>query len=198
MTGVELRGAAIIHRGPPGVKRVPSARRGTIVGVLSRIIESPWTRVAGIAVGALLLGFVFGWYARGDGGDGPSLRAAGAPVTTTGGAPAGGGATTEAPDDPLPRRTALRVAVLNGTGITGLAGRTAALLAAAGYREPVAGDGPAASGATLVYYRGENAAAARRLAGDLGGSPEVVPLGAGAVDEAAPADADLVVLLAGD
>ena len=191
----------IIHRLAPGVKRVPSARTGTIVGVLSRIIESPWTRVVGIAVGALLLGFVVGWYARGDGGDGPTLQAADArraPVTTTGAAPDGGGAvTTEAPN-PLPPRTRLRVAVLNGTGITGLAGRTAALLAAAGYREPVADDGPPADGATLVYYRGENAPAAQRLARDLGGSPEVRPLGTGAVDEAAPADADLVVLLAGD
>jgi hypothetical protein len=168
--------------------------------VLTRIIDSPWTRVAGIAVGALLLGFVIGWYARGDDGDGPTLRAAGArsaPAATTGEGPGGGAVTTEAPD-PLPARAALRVVVLNGTGITGLAGRTAALLAADGYPAPVAGDGPAADGATIVYYRGDNAPAARRLASDLGGSPEVQPLASGAVDSAAPEDAQLVVLLAGD
>jgi LytR cell envelope-related transcriptional attenuator len=169
--------------------------------VLSRIIDSPWTRVVGIAVGALLLGFVVGWYARGDGGGGPTLRADDArraPVTTAGGAPDGGGpVTTEAPD-PLPARAQVRVVVLNGTGITGLAGRTAALLAAAGYPDPMADDGPPADGATLVYHRGENAPAAQRLADDLGGSAEVRPLGTGAVAQAAPADADLVVLLAGD
>ena len=183
-----------------GRNRDPSRPAGTIVGVLDRIIESPWARIAGVAVGALLLGFVIGWYARGDGGDGPTVRAAGAeraPAVTTGGAAGNGAVTTEAPD-PLPARAELRVVVLNGTGITGLAGRTAALLAADGYPAPVAGDGPASDGTTVVYYRGENAPAARRLASDLGGSPEVRPLASGAVDSAAPEDAQLVVLLAGD
>ena len=89
--------------------------------------------------------------------------------------------------------------VLNGTGITGLAGRTAALLAAAGYPDPMADDGPPADGGTLVYYRGATRPRPRRLAGDLGGIGRGRrPWATGAVVQRGAGGRSLVVLLAGD
>lgn len=129
-----------------------------------------------------------------------------APTTTaakTNGPPSTTGTTTAPPATtaaaPLPSRAELGVAVLNGTGVAGLAGQTAAKAESLGYRGVVAGDAPATTAATTVYFAGEdNRGAAERLGRDLE-FETVAPLVAGgpiatAASQVAP-DADLVVVL---
>lgn len=152
-------------------------------------------RLAAIGLACLVAGFVVGWFVRGDGGDASVLPVATAPVasgtttgTTTGGTP------PPAPA-PLPRPAAITLAVLNGTTINGFAAQTAARAESLGYPTPTAGNAPTGDGPTVVYFREGRRPAARRVARDLGFTA-VRPLPAsGAIAEAAPDGADVVVVL---
>jgi hypothetical protein len=94
-----------------------------------------------------------------------------------------------------PPRAEVALAVLNGTDINGLAGRTATRAGERGYVDVVTGNAPAATGPSVVYHRAGAAAAARRAAGDLG-ITEVLPLPAsGVIAEAAPGESDVIVVL---
>jgi hypothetical protein len=168
-----------------------------------------------LGVSCLVIGFVFGWVARG-GGDGSSslvdrppptqtVTTATPPATpststaSTGTSPADTTGTTGTTGTaPLPPdRSTVRLAVLNGTGVTGLAGRTATTAEADGYVNVATGNAPAQSGASVVYFRPGSRDAAQQVAQDLeiSGGVAALPAG-GALAEAAPPDADVIVVLA--
>lgn len=153
-------------------------------------------RLAAIGLLCLVAGFLVGWFTRGDGGDASVLPAAtapaadggqGAPVTTRAGSPPAPAA--------LPKPAQIRLAVLNGTGITGFAARTATRAKAAGYPDPSAGNAPTGTGPTVVYFRPGQRDAARRVAQDLGFSSISALPTTGPVATAAPAAAQVVVVL---
>jgi LCP family protein required for cell wall assembly len=107
-----------------------------------------------------------------------------------------------APDDPgsgaddagdPPAREEVRVAVLNGARINGLAGRVGDALAVLGYDVPVVTDGPVAETTRVVHAPGERAAA-ERVAADLATVVDLVEDSA-VGDVELPADADVAVLL---
>jgi len=165
-----------------------------------------------LGVSCLVIGFVFGWVARG-GGDGSSSLVDRTPptrtVTTTTTAPSTSTAPTgTSPSDttgttgttgtaPLPPdRSTVRLAILNGTGVTGLAGRTATTAEGDGYVNVATGNAPAQSGASVVYFRPGSRDAAQQVAQDLeiSGGVAALPAG-GALAQAAPPDADVIVVL---
>jgi hypothetical protein len=108
---------------------------------------------------------------------------------TTGTAPSD---TTALPPD----RSSVRLAVLNGTSVTGLAGRTATAAERLGYVNVPSSNAPAQTGGSIVYYRPGSRDAAVQAAQDLDIAGSVTPLPAsGALAEAAPPDADVIVVL---
>ena len=147
-----------------------------------------------------MLGFAAGWILRGDGGEATVLPAAGATERPDAPKSAAGATTPEVARDARPAaaparpRSETTVAVLNGAGVTGLAGSTATVLDGSGYAVGVVADGPVRDGPTIVYYAAGFAAEARRLRADLGASPPPAPLPDGPARDAA-GDAGLVVLL---
>jgi LytR cell envelope-related transcriptional attenuator len=180
----------------------------------SDVDRADWLRPIVLGVSCLVIGFVFGWVARG-GGDGsqslvdrppPTETTATTPTTaTTGTTPTAPSSTTPSGTSPIdttattplpPDRSTVRLAVLNGTGVTGLAGRTATSAESLGYVNVTTGNAPAQTGASIVYYRPGSREAARQVAQDLdilgGASP--LPEG-GALAEAAPPDADVIAVL---
>jgi LCP family protein required for cell wall assembly len=74
---------------------------------------------------------------------------------------------------PAPRASAVDVRVLNGTGVAGLAARTAASLKKLGFRVTRVGDAPAAAATTISYAGTAAAGGAYRLMGALQHSPAV-------------------------
>ena len=147
-----------------------------------------------------MIGFVLGYMIAGD--DGPAtvvaqgttetVEAAPPPAET---APAGTTVTAEE-EPPPPEPDAVAVAVLNGTGVTGLAARTAEQLAGLGYDEVATGNAPATSGSSTVYFRPGAEAAAAKLAEDVGAAGGAAPLPAsGELADAVPADAQVALVL---
>ena len=114
--------------------------------------------VAGLVVGALV-----GFLVRGGGGT--------ETVTVTSQA----AATTDAQDAGAARearlRTATRVAILNGTQISGLAGRVAEQARTIGWKQVDVGNGPTVSGRSEVYTLPNRRAAGELVAADLDALP---------------------------
>ena len=130
----------------------PTGRRGGLAA-----------RLAAIALVGLVAGFVLGWFMRGDSGTATILPPADTPAATT---PARTvtdttPGTTTAPAD-LPPRGGIRLAVLNGTDVAGLAARTASRAQGLGYPSPATGNAPSGTGPTVVYFRQGARDAARR------------------------------------
>jgi hypothetical protein len=168
-----------------------------------------WLRPIVLGVSCLVIGFVFGWVVRG-GGDGSSSLVDRPPPTETVTTPATSTQTTPAstapsdttptgtaPTTPLPPdRSTVRLAVLNGTGVTGLAGRTATSAEGLGYVNVTSGNAPAQTGPSVVYYRPGSREAALQAAQDLDVAGGASPLPAsGSLAEAAPPDADVIAVL---
>ena len=152
-----------------------------------------------LAISCLVIGFVLGYMIADDGG--PATVVAGDTTTEsaepppTDTAPAGTTVTAEE-EPPPPEPEAVAVAVLNGTSVTGLAASTAEQLSGLGYAEVATGNAPATSGPTTVYYRDGAAAAAERLAEDVGAAGGAAPLPAtGELADAVPADAQVALVL---
>jgi hypothetical protein len=176
-----------------------------------------------LVVSCLVIGFVGGWILRGD--DGPVTVLAPTPegdqpdvpvITTGGGGGSGGGgsrtattgtgtsgggatapSTTTAPEEPAapPDRADIALAVLNGTATTGLAAQTAGEAEGLGYVGVTAGNAPTSTSPTIVYFRPGQRAAAQRVARDLQvGAVQQLPA-TGALADAAPDAAEVVVVL---
>jgi len=171
-----------------------------------------WVRPVALVVSCLVIGFVAGWVLRGD--DGPVTvlappapdQSGEAPAGTTGGTatapaqtattPATTPATTaEEPPAPPPARSEIDLAVLNGTNVTGQAAQTAAQAESLGYAGVTAGNAPTTTDPSTVYYRQGQQAAAERVATDLEvQSVQALPT-SGALASAAPAGAQVVLVL---
>lgn len=173
-----------------------------------------WVRPVLLVVSCLVIGFVGGWLLRGD--DGPVTVLAptpegdqpDVPVVTTGGGTtgtdtgtSGAGATapaaTTAPQEPAapPDRADIALAVLNGTNTTGLAAQTAGEAEGLGYVGVTAGNAPTSTGPTIVYFRPGRRAAAQRVARDLQvGAVQQLPA-SGPLADAAPDEAEVVLVL---
>ena len=181
-----------------------------------------WVRPVLLVVSCLIIGFVGGWLLRGD--DGPVTVLAPTPEgdqsqvpvittpggggsgtgttgTTTGTGTSGGGttapSTTTAPQEPAapPDRADIALAVLNGTNTTGLAAQTAGQAEGLGYAGVTTGNAPTSTSPTIVYFRPGQRAAAQRVARDLqAGAVQQLPA-SGALADAAPDGAPVVVVL---
>jgi len=171
-----------------------------------------WVRPIVLAASCLVLGFVAGWSLRG-GEDNPivipearvgTTTAPETPTTST--TPAASTTTgpstvteVEPPPPPppaLPEPAQIRLAVLNGSGVTGLAGQTATRAEGLGYTGVTAGNAAPQSGPSVVYYRSGAQLAARRVAQDLGyAATQARPLADEALVAEAPADAQVIVVL---
>jgi LytR cell envelope-related transcriptional attenuator len=182
--------------------------------------RADWVRPVVLAVSCLVLGFVAGWALRG-GDDGAIIIPAAPEATITAESPPPAAATTEttgttattattdtappavtvpdpAPPPPpaLPEASAVTVAVLNGSGVTGLAGETATKLEGVGYTGVTPGNTAGQIGPTIVYYRPGEELAARKVAQDLGfGAAAVRPLTDAVPVTEAPAAAQVIVVL---
>ena len=166
-----------------------------------------WVRPAALVAACLVIGFVGGWVVRGD--DGPVTVLAPAPaddsaqdptITTPGGqgggtATAPGGTTAAAEPAAPPDRADISLAVLNGTDEVGLAARRAGEAEGLGYVGVVADNAPTTTSPSVVYYRSGQQAAGERVGKDLQ-IDAVRPLPAsGALNAAAPDDAEVIVVL---
>jgi hypothetical protein len=175
-----------------------------------------------LGVSCVVIGFVIGWFARGDGG-GVVLPAVGTAVETTATAPAastvaadttgttatvsttgttGTTATTDTTGATVSGATArdqIKLVVLNGTETAGLAAKTQAQAEAIGYVNVGKGNA-AVQPTTIAYYRTGEDAAAKQVAADLGAQSEQ-PLVAGSTIESAAVtvepDVDVVLVLGG-
>lgn len=122
-------------------------------------------------------------------------------TATTGTGTSGGGATapttTTAPQEPAapPDRADIALAVLNGTSTTGLAARTAGEAEGLGYVGVTTGNAPTSTSPTIVYFRPGQRAAAQRVARDLQVSAVQQLPSSGALSDAAPDGAEVVVVL---
>jgi len=153
---------------------------------------TPQARRFLVALGAtlgvgLVVGLVIGLVAFGGGGTTTTtvLRT----VTGAGGEP------TQAGAAPPAARSDIRLAVLNGAGVSGIAGRTAARARRIGYTQVSAGDAPRQPGPSTAYFRPRAAAEAAQVARDLGiTQTRALPRG-GALAAAAPARAQVIVVL---
>jgi hypothetical protein len=172
-----------------------------------------WLRPIVLAVSCLVIGFVLGYVVRG-GGDGSSALVERPPATTAPAAtdpaqtspdqtspgttaPADTTATTTSTTPELPpARSEVRLAVLNGTNVQGLAGRTATSAEELGYVDVAAANAPPQTGGSVAYFRPGSLEAAELVAEDLDILGGVLPLPAGgALAEAAPPGADVIVVL---
>jgi len=172
-----------------------------------------------LGVACIVIGFVIGWFARGDGG-GVVLPAVGTAVETTATVPAastvavdttgttatvsttdttGTTGTTGATVSGAPARDQIKLVVLNGTETAGLAAKTQAQAEAIGYVNVGKGNA-AVQPTTIAYYRTGEDAAAKQVAADLGAQSEQ-PLVAGSTIESAAVtvepDVDVVLVLGG-
>ncbi len=113
---------------------------------------------------------------------------------------------TQRQTTPAPAHGSIAVAVLNGTGLTGLAGRVMGELTAAGYPQGgvVADAGTTTATVTIVNYRDGREAAAREVARTLGLPADAVDVMGSDVDAACAANsggtcsADVVVVVGTD
>jgi hypothetical protein len=181
-------------------------------------------RPVALVVSCLIIGFVGGWILRGDDGPvtvlapTPEGDQAQVPVVTTGGGGGGGGtsttgtattgtgtsggtatapSTSTAAQEPAapPDRADISVAVLNGTTTSGLAAQTAGEAEGLGYTGVTAGNAPTSTDPTIVYFRPGQRAAAQRVARDLQVSAVQQLPTSGALAQAAPDGAEVVVVL---
>jgi hypothetical protein len=181
-----------------------------------------WVRPVALVVSCLVIGFVGGWILRGDDGPvtvlapTPEGEEAEVPVITTPGGGGGGGrtsttggtgtgttggtaapTTTTAPAEPAapPDRADIALAVLNGTNVTGLAAQTAGEAEGIGYVGVTTGNAPTSTAPTIAYFRAGQRAAAQRVARDLQvGAVQQLPA-SGALADAAPDEAEVVLVL---
>jgi hypothetical protein len=115
----------------------------------------------------------------------------------TGGTTATAPSTTTAPVEPTapPDRADISLAVLNGTNVTGLAAQTAGEAEGIGYVGVATGNAPTSTDPTIAYFRAGQRAAAQRVARDLQvGAVQQLPA-SGALAEAAPDGAEVVLVL---
>lgn len=178
-----------------------------------------WARPVLLAVSCIVIGFVIGWFARGDGG-GVILPPVGAAIQTTATVPATdttaittdttattgtattGASTTDTTGSTVsgaPARGQIKLVVLNGTSTAGLAGKAQVQAQAIGYMNVGKGNSPVQP-TTVAYYRTGQDAAAQQVAADLGAVSEK-PLVAGSTIESAAVtvqpDVDVVLVLGG-
>ncbi len=177
-----------------------------------------WARPVLLAVACIVIGFVVGWFARGDGGgvvlptvaDAVQTTATVAPVDTTGTsttfdttgttATTGTTGTTGSTVTGAPARDQINLVVLNGTQTSGLASKTQAQAESIGYVNVGKGDAPETQATTVAYYRTGEDAAAQQVAADLGAqSEEPLTAGSGIVSAAVTVqpDVDVVLVLGG-
>lgn len=192
----------------PGASIAPGADRMTTDPVAPPPEDHgpgrPWVRPVALVAACLVIGFVGGWVVRGDDGPVTVLAPAPTPDAADGGAVTspGGSATTPAPattaaapPTPPPARSEISLAVLNGTGEAGLAGRTAGQAESLGYTGVVSGNAPAQSGPTVAYFRAGERPAAARVARDLQIAAVRALPGGDALGDEVPETADVVVVL---
>lgn len=174
-----------------------------------------WARPVLLAVACIVIGFVVGWFARGDGG-GVVLPTVADAVQTTATVPQADtvgtsttfdttgttGTTGTAGSDVTgaPARNQIKLVVLNGTATSGLAAKTQTQAESIGYADVGIGDAPATQATTIAYYRTGEDAAAKQVAADLGAQAEE-PLDAGSGIESAAVtvqpEVDVVLVLGG-
>jgi LytR cell envelope-related transcriptional attenuator len=136
----------------------------------------------------------------GGGGGGGGTGTTGTTTTTgtgTSGGTATAPATTTAAEEPTapPDRADIALTVLNGTSTTGLAAQTAGEAEGLGYVGVTAGNAPTSTSPTIVYFRPGQRAAAQRVARDLQvGAVQQLPA-SGALANAAPDQAEVVLVL---
>jgi hypothetical protein len=171
-----------------------------------------WARPVLLAVACIIIGFVIGWFARGDGGgvvlptvaDAVQTTATVSSVDTT--ATFGTTGTTGTTDTTgstvtgAPARDQINLVILNGTTTSGLAGTTQTQAESIGYTTVGKGDAPSTQPTTVAYYRTGEDAAAQQVAADLGAQTEE-PLVAGSAIESAAVTiqpgVDVVLVLGG-
>jgi hypothetical protein len=117
-------------------------------------------------VSCLVLGFVGGWSLATVGGDDVRLPDANVDVTVEEPAPR---TQTVAPaqEEAPPERAQVTIAVLNGTGTSGLAAQTAARLKELGYSGVTPGNTSTRTGPSVVYFREGAKPASEQLRKDL-------------------------------
>ncbi len=142
-----------------------------------------------IVAAALLAGLVIGFIASCGGGDTKTVT-----ETVTATAPdAASAPSAVAPSGPASRAT-IAVAILNGSGESGLAATRAESVRALGYANVTQGNAPTPVTSDLIVYRKGAAARAAQVAEDLGlGAPTLATAG-DPILEAAP-DASVFVVL---
>lgn len=167
-----------------------------------------WVRPVVLVASCLIIGFVGGWILRGDEGPVTVLPPAatqdpGDTGVVTAGVTTGAATTTApattAPEEPTapPDRADIALAVLNGTSRAGYAADVAGQAEGLGYVGVVAGNAPATTVST-VYFRSGQRAAAERVAKDLLVDDVAALPGSGALASAAPAGAEVVLVLGTD
>jgi LytR cell envelope-related transcriptional attenuator len=183
-----------------------------------------WARPVLLAVACIVIGFVIGWFARGDGGgvvlptvaDAVQTTATVSTTATTATAPTGTSTvgttdttgisttgttgTTGATVAGAPARDQINLVILNGTETTGLAAKTQAQAESIGYSNVGVGDAPATQANTVAYYRTGEDAAAQQVAADLGAQTEQALTAGSGIESAAVTvqpDVDVVLVLGG-
>lgn len=153
-----------------------------------RAPSGPSVRRFGLPVvgGALLAGLLVGYVAN-SGGGGTTTVTHTRTVTAPAAAAAPGGAAS---------RATIAVAILNGSGERGLAGRRADEARAMGYTKVSQGNAPSPESADRVLYRAGAEAQARQVATDLG-LPTAVQPAAGDPAAFAAASTDRVIVVLG-
>jgi hypothetical protein len=131
-------------------------------GRAPRALKS-WPWVVGALIIGVLAGGAAGWIVRGHRGTATTTVTARAAVT----APSPAARARRAAAAQRTARARVRLVILNGTSITGLAARTASRAHRLGYRTITVGNGPRVGGTSLVYFRRTSHAIAERVARDL-------------------------------
>ncbi|MDX6646975.1 MAG: LytR cell envelope-related transcriptional attenuator [Miltoncostaeaceae bacterium] len=138
-------------------------------------IPGSWLVPAAFLAVGLGVGFGLGWVLHGGSG---STVGAGGTTTTTAPSTTATTAQPPVPSGPEALRARVRLVILNGTDITGLAGRTETRARRLGYRNVETGNGPRVPGRSETYYRSGALPAARIVARDFGTSaPQLLPTG---------------------
>ena len=180
-----------------------------------------WARPVLLAVSCIVIGFVIGWFARGDGGgvvlptvaDAVETTATVASVDTTGTSTTFDTTGTTATTDTTgttgttggtvtgaPARDQINLVILNGTETAGLAGKTQTQAESIGYTTVGIGDAPETQATTVAYYRTGEQAAAQQVAADLGAQTEEALTDGSPIESAAVTvqpDVDVVLVLGG-
>jgi hypothetical protein len=173
-----------------------------------------WARPVLLAVACIVIGFVVGWFARGDGGGVVLPTVADAIQTTATVATADTTATVGTTDTTgttgttgtgttvsgAPARSEINLVVLNGTETSGLATSTQTQAESIGYTNVGKGDAPQTQATTIVYYRTGEQAAAQQVAADLGAQSEEALVTGSPIESAAVTvqpDVDVVLVLGG-